>query len=71
MSCVKRMQRLESYRKLRRNKPDPNWAWTISTHIVCRTAEQKEKLKQLIENRARYIMKSEHTLIVHYSCPMY
>ena len=65
MSRLKRMQRLARYRKLRKNRPDPNRAQTISTPIVYRTEEQKERLRQLIENLAGYKIRVEHTLIEH------
>ena len=65
MSRLKRMQRLSYYRKLRRNRLDPNRAWIISTPIGCRIEEQKERLRRLIENFTGYKMKAEHTLIEH------
>ena len=65
MSRLRRMQRLNVYRELRRNKRNPYKQLKITSPIACRYPEQRQRLKQLEENLAAYRMKSEHTLIEH------
>ena len=65
MSRLRRMQRLNAYRELRRNKRNPYKHLKIASPIACRYPEQRQRLKQLEENLAAYRMKSEHTLIEH------